>query len=220
MSDRGIIHKTKHDSKVVHQTDQTVDTDQTVEWIRFVRGNNIFNDVQARVLADTLIDFENRLRNNYNKEIEVQLKEFSEATVDFVMDKTSSLAREVTVMRERLAMLEGQIKAMTDLKGVPGKQGERGMRGEQGKPGVQGEQGDTGPRGAAGAHWIGAKIVDGFDLIAIMSDGKVGPRISLKQMFAEFTRQQMLTGNSIAAAEPRLIQDHRFTLLTVANNDT
>jgi hypothetical protein len=80
---------------------------------------------------------------------------------------------------------------MTDLKGIPGKQGERGARGEPGRPGVRGEKGDAGTPGAAAPHWIGVKI-EGFDLITVLSDGTVGPRISLKQMFEEFVRQQMV----------------------------
>jgi hypothetical protein len=79
-------------------------------------------------------------------------------------------------------MLEGQIKAMTDLKGVPGKQGERGARGEPGSPGVRGEKGDAGAPGAAAPHWIGVKI-EGFDLITVLSDGTLGPRINLQEMF-------------------------------------
>jgi hypothetical protein len=82
-------------------------------------------------------------------------------------------------------MLEGQIKAMTHLKGVPGKQGERGAPGEPGRQGVRGEKGDAGPPGAATPHWIGVKI-EGFELITVLSDGKLRPRISLKQMFEEF----------------------------------
>ena len=73
---------------------------------------------------------------------------------------------------------------MTDLKGVPGKQGERGARGEPGSQGARGEKGDAGAPGAAAPHWIGVKI-EGFDLITVLSDGTLGPRISLKQMFEQ-----------------------------------
>jgi hypothetical protein len=222
MSDLGIIRKTKDDSKVVHHTD--VDTDQTVEWLRYVRGNNIFNDVQARVLADALIAAQVNVRNDCQKEIAGQIEGvegfsegLAEGMAEHLVEKIGSLPDEVRVLRERIATLEGQLRAMTDLKGVPGKQGERGARGEQGRPGIQGEKGDVGPRGAVGPHWIGTKIIEG-DLIAVLSDGTFGPRISLKQMFEEFVRQQMLTGSSIAA--PALIQDQRSTLLAIANNDT
>jgi predicted P-loop ATPase len=44
---------------------------------------------------------------------------------------------------------------------------------------------DAGAPGAAAPHWIGVKI-EGFDLITVLSDGTLGPRISLKQMFEEF----------------------------------
>ena len=71
---------------------------------------------------------------------------------------------------------------MTNRKGVPGRHGERGARGEPGRQGVRGEKGDAGPSGTAAPHWIGVKT-EGFDLITVLSDGTLGPRISLKQMF-------------------------------------
>jgi hypothetical protein len=94
-----------------------------------------------------------------------------------------------------------------------------GFGSEQGIRGIQGEKGGAGPRGAAGPRWAGTKI-ESFDLITVLSDGTFGPRISLKQMFEDFERQQMLMGSSIAAAEPRLIQDQRSTSLTIANNES
>jgi hypothetical protein len=71
---------------------------------------------------------------------------------------------------------------MTDLKGVPGKQGERGAHGRPGRPGGRGEKGDAGQPGAPAPHWIGVKI-EGFDLITVLSDGTLGPRINLQEMF-------------------------------------
>jgi hypothetical protein len=101
---------------------------------------------------------------------------------DGIYSELDKLQHDLRTHRERLAMLEGQVKAMTDLKGVPGKQGERGARGEPGRQGVRGEKGDTGLLGAAAPHWIGVKI-EGFDLITVLSDGTLGPRINLKEMF-------------------------------------
>ena len=68
---------------------------------------------------------------------------------------------------------------MTDLKGVPGKQGERGARGEPGSQGARGEKGDAGAPGAAAPHWIGVKI-EGFDLITVLSNGTLGLRLRLQ----------------------------------------
>jgi hypothetical protein len=222
MSNSGIIHKTRDDGRVVHRTDNT-DTDQTNEWLKHVCEYNIFTDVQARLLADALIAAQVNVRNDCQKEIDDQIRGYAEGVAEglaeYVVEKIGSLPDEVRILRERVATLEGQIKAMTDLKGVPGKQGERGARGEQGRPGIQGEKGDVGPCGAAGPRWAGTKI-ESFDLITVLSDGTFGPRISLKQMFEDFARQQMLTGSSLAAAEPRLMQDQRSTLLTIANNET
>src|SRR5262249_54247795 len=104
---------------------------------------------------------------------------------DGAYEELDKLHHELRTHRERVAMLEGQIKAMTNLKGAPGKQGERGARGEPGRQGVHGDKGDAGPPGAAAPHWIGVKI-ESFDLITVLSDGTLGPRISLRQMFEEF----------------------------------
>jgi hypothetical protein len=181
MNDVNIIRKTNENGKV-DATEQL--------WLAHVREYHIFDDAQARLIVDALRDVQVYARNDCKKEIDDLQKLLGEAMVDFVMDKTGSLPNEVRVLRERLAMLEGQIKAMTDLKGVPGKLGECGARGE---PGRQGEKGDVGPRGAAAPHWIGVKI-EGFDLITVLSDGTFGPRISLKQMFEDFLKEQLMVG--------------------------
>jgi hypothetical protein len=177
MSDE-IIYKTFDNSKL---------TDDE-RWFAHVRDYGIFNDAQARLIADALIDVQVRARNDCKKEVEDLLEVLPDWLDDSVLAKMRSLHDQVGVARERLAMLEGQIRAMADLKGVPGKQGERG---ESGRQGARGEKGDPGPSGADGKsapHWIGIKT-DGFDLITVLSDGTLGPRISLQQMFAEFAKQ-------------------------------
>jgi hypothetical protein len=66
--------------------------------------------------------------------------------------------------------------------------------GPVGKRGEKGPRGETGPQGAPGKaapHWVGVKI-DGFELVAVMSDGTIGPRISLEPMFASFAAQLQL----------------------------
>jgi hypothetical protein len=189
MSDISIIHKTNENGKVPADDEQ--------RWFAHVREYGIFNDAQARLIADALIDVQIRVRNDCQKEIDEQVRGFAEGLAEgmaeCLMEKIGNLPDEVSVLRERVATLEGQIKAITDLRGIPGARGERGARGEQGKPGIQGLRGGAGPRGMAAPHWIGVKI-EGFDLITVLSDGTVGPRISLKQMFEEFAIKQALAG--------------------------
>jgi hypothetical protein len=60
--------------------------------------------------------------------------------------------------------------------GPVGKRGEKGIPGERG---VQGAPGKTAP------HWVGVKL-DGFNVVAVMSDGTIGPRFSLASMFEQF----------------------------------
>jgi hypothetical protein len=177
MSDGSIIRKTRDDSKVVYHTD---DGDA---WFRHVREYNIFNDAQARLIADGLLDVQIYARSERDSALDEligTLRDWQDGTYE-ELDK---LHDELRTHRERVAMLEGQMKAMTDLKGIPGKQGERGARGELGKQGARGEKGDTGAPGAAAPHWIGVKV-EGFDLITVLSDGTLGPRITLKQMFEQ-----------------------------------
>jgi hypothetical protein len=180
MSDSGIIRKTKNDGKVVEQ-----DIDDA--WFQHVLRYNIFNDDQARLLYDTFVDIQARTRN----EREEESKALAEATADFVLDRIGGLPNEVRVLREKVAALEGQLRAMVDLRGVPGARGENGVRGEPGRQGAQGAKGIDGLPGKAAPHWIGVKV-DGYDLVAVMSDGTLGPRISLQPMFEASYAQQIL----------------------------
>jgi hypothetical protein len=182
MSDGSIIRKTSENSKVPADDEQ--------RWFAHVREYGIFNDAQARLIADGLRDVQNYARADFRSEID-DLVGVLRTAQDGIYSELDKLHDERRTHRERVAMLEGQIKAMTDLKGVPGKQGERGARGEPGRQGMRGEKGDAGVPGAAAPHWIGVKI-EGFDLITVLSNGTLGPRISLKQMFEEFVRQSMV----------------------------
>ena len=178
MIDGSIIRKTRDDSKVVYHTDNGD------EWFRHVREYNIFNEAQAGLIADGLRDVQIYARAERDSAID-ELIEALRNWQDGTYEELDKLRDELRTHRERVAMLEGQIKSMTDLKGVPGKQGDRGPRGEPGQQGMRGEKGDAGPPGAAAPHWIGVKV-EGFDLITVLSDGTLGPRVSLKQMFEEF----------------------------------
>jgi hypothetical protein len=55
---------------------------------------------------------------------------------DGIYEELDKLQDGLRTHRERVAMLEGQLRAMVDLKGVPGKQGERGKQDERGSQGV------------------------------------------------------------------------------------
>jgi hypothetical protein len=57
--------------------------------------------------------------------------------------------------------------------------GKKGEKGERGSIGIKGEPGKPAP------HWAGIKL-DGFDVVAVMSDGSIGPRFSLAPMFEKF----------------------------------
>jgi hypothetical protein len=179
MSD-GIIRKIKDDSKVVNHTDNG----NGDEWFRHVREYNIFNDAQACLIADGLRDVQVYARTEHESGLNALVEVLCEWQ-EGIYQELDKLHHELRTHRERVAMLEGQLRAMMDLKGVPGKQGERGARGELGKQGARGDKGDAGAPGAAAPHWIGVKI-EGFDLITVLSNGTLGPRISLKQMFEEF----------------------------------
>jgi hypothetical protein len=172
MSDGSIIRKTRDD------------TDNGDEWFRYVREYNIFNDAQACLIADGLRDVQIYARSEHESALN-ELVEVLREWQDGIYEELDKLHDALRTHRERVAMLEGQLRAMTDLKGVPGKQGERGTRGEPGRQGVRGEKGDEGAPGAPAPHWIGVKIED-FDLITVLSNGTLGPRISLKQMFEAF----------------------------------
>ena len=58
---------------------------------------------------------------------------------------------------------------------------------QSGPVGKRGEKGEKGPKGDPGKpapHWVGAKIED-KTLVAVMSDGTLGPRVNLAAMFDE-----------------------------------
>jgi hypothetical protein len=76
--------------------------------------------------------------------------------------------------------------AKTDNPGpIPGPNWQSGPVGKKGEKGVPGPRGDKGEPGKSAAHWIGVKL-SGFELVTVMSDGTVGPRIDLAPMFQEF----------------------------------
>ena len=67
---------------------------------------------------------------------------------------------------------------------IPGpgwQSGPVGKRGEKGLPGDRGPKGDV---GTAAPHWVGAKLED-KTLVAVLSDGTIGPRINLQPMFED-----------------------------------
>jgi hypothetical protein len=176
MSDGSIIRKTRVETEEERIARELREDD----WV-FDVDNPVFTREQVDVLASGI----NAVCKAICKDKIAEMPTEFRAELDGIGGELDKLHDELRTHRERVAMLEGQIKAMTDLKGVPGKQGERGARGEPGRQGVRGEQGDAGAPGAAAPHWIGVKI-EGFDLITVLSDGTLGPRISLKQMFEEF----------------------------------
>jgi hypothetical protein len=69
--------------------------------------------------------------------------------------------------------------------GPVGRRGDKGPKGDRGDPGAQGPAGKTAP------HWIGVKT-EGYSLVAVMSDGTVGPRISLQPLFEQFDAELKL----------------------------
>jgi hypothetical protein len=76
----------------------------------------------------------------------------------------------------------------------PGPDWQAGPVGRRGDKGPKGERGDSGPQGPAGKsapHWIGVRS-DGYNLVAVMSDGTVGPRISLTPLFEQFDAELKL----------------------------
>lgn len=76
---------------------------------------------------------------------------------------------------------------------VPGPGWQSGPVGKKGEKGIAGPRGEKGDRGMPAPHWIGVKL-DGYDLVAVMSDGTIGPRFSLEPMFAEFKARLQLEG--------------------------
>jgi hypothetical protein len=156
MSDGSIIRKTRTETEEERIERELRETD----WV-FDVENPVFTREQVDVPASGI----NAICNDKIAEVRAEFR----AKPDDIGGELDKLHVELRTHRERVAMLEAQIKAMTDLKGVPGKQGERGARGEPGHQGLQGEKGGTGPPGAAAPHWIGVKI-EGFDLITVLSN--------------------------------------------------
>jgi hypothetical protein len=146
-----------------------------------------FTDDQIDGLADMMV----QMRTEIDDAIESAMISMRDRVLILVQD---SIASAVDPLRERIATIEGRLQAMTDLKGIPGKPGEKGARGEVGRPGARGAKGEDGQAFAA-PHWIGVKI-EGFDLITVMSNGTMGPRVSLEKMFAEFAKHMVIRGAS------------------------
>jgi hypothetical protein len=86
----------------------------------------------------------------------------------------------------------GWFVARRDDPGVcPGGGWQSGPVGKKGEKGMSGERGAKGEPGKAAPHWIGVKL-DGFEVVAVMSDGTIGPRFSLAPMFEAFEAQRQL----------------------------
>lgn len=85
----------------------------------------------------------------------------------------------------------GWFVAKKDNPGAPpGPDWQSGPVGKRGEKGMPGERGPAGPRGEAAPHWVGVKI-EGYSLIAVMSDGTFGARFSLKDMFDTYDVERM-----------------------------
>jgi hypothetical protein len=76
---------------------------------------------------------------------------------------------------------------------VPGPDWQSGPVGKRGEKGLSGEKGARGESGKAAPHWIGAKF-DGLTMKAMMSDGTVGPTISLSPAFDQYDAERQLRG--------------------------
>lgn len=101
------IHKTNEYSKV-DATEQ--------QWLAHVRDYHIFNDAQARLILDALRDVHGYARNDCKKEVDGLQDALLDFVCDNVMGRMGTLRDELRTHRERVAMLEGQLKAMTELK--------------------------------------------------------------------------------------------------------
>jgi hypothetical protein len=67
---------------------------------------------------------------------------------------------------------------------VPGPGWQSGPVGKRGEKGLPGDKGPKGDPGKAAPHWVGAKIED-KTIVAVLSDGTLGPRINLAPMFED-----------------------------------
>jgi hypothetical protein len=67
---------------------------------------------------------------------------------------------------------------------VPGPGWQSGPVGKRGEKGLPGDKGPKGDPGKAAPHWVGTKIED-KTIVAVLSDGTLGPRINLAPMFED-----------------------------------
>ena len=68
---------------------------------------------------------------------------------------------------------------------VPGANWQSGPVGKRGEKGLPGDKGPKGDPGKPAPHWIGVKFED-YALKAVMSDGTLGPTVSLAPLFERF----------------------------------
>jgi integrin beta 3 len=71
---------------------------------------------------------------------------------------------------------------------VPGPGWQSGPVGKKGEKGVPGERGVQGLQGKAAPHWAGVKI-EGYELMTVLSDGTMGPKMNLRTMFEQFVEE-------------------------------
>ena len=67
---------------------------------------------------------------------------------------------------------------------IPGPGWQSGPVGKRGEKGLPGDKGPKGDPGKPAPHWVGTKIED-KTIIAVLSDGTLGPRINLAPMFED-----------------------------------
>ena len=79
----------------------------------------------------------------------------------------------------------GWLVARRDNPGpIPGPGWQSGPVGKRGEKGLPGDKGPKGDPGKPAPHWVGTKIED-KTIIAVLSDGTLGPRINLAPMFED-----------------------------------
>jgi len=122
-------------------------------------------------------------RNDCKKEVD--------AFLDALLDWQDGLYQDLGKLRDE----EGAAGPRSDARGTD--QGDDGPEGHsrqarrawETRPTRRERRSRTiGCRRKSAPHWIGVKT-DGFDLITVLSDGTLGPRISLGQVFEEFAKQ-------------------------------
>ena len=67
---------------------------------------------------------------------------------------------------------------------IPGPGWQSGPVGKRGEKGLPGDKGPKGDPGKPAPHWVGTKIED-KTIVAVLSDGTLGPRINLAPMFED-----------------------------------